>query len=121
VKNASRNELINFKRRVFEDEFGKFKLENEAIIRSIYGICIHVHSSNTLEKEAKQYYFEILYHQLSIPEINFIFYGFFSSEGLYNPQFEQILASFLKTIEEKKLFIPSDINFLDEIPEPNPE
>jgi hypothetical protein len=121
IKGVSRDELIRYKKSVFDDDFSYFKLQNEAIIRSIYGICIHIQLNKSLEIKEKQFYFDILYRQLSIPEINFIFYGFFSDEGLYNPFFEQILAVFLRNIEEKRLFIPSDKFLLEEIELPDYE
>jgi hypothetical protein len=116
-KKGSRDKIIESRNKSFELAFGEMKPQIEAILRSVYGIVIHIYFNREVVKG--NLHWDIFYRQLSTPELNMIFYGFFSSSGMYEPYYEQIFASFLKKIEEHRLYQSGDFYFLDEIEQPN--
>lgn len=115
----SRDDLINERNMAFEESFKSKESEIESLIKSVYGICIHIYSNKTLINE--RYYQDVLYRQLEMKELNLYFYGYFSRSGLYEPLFERIFAKFLKTINPQKILVSTDKIFLKEIPTPDDE
>lgn len=113
----SRDDLIKERKLAFEESFKSKEQEIESLIKSAYGICIHIYSNKSLINE--RYYQDVLYRQLDKRELNLLFYSFFSRTGLYEPIYEQIFAKFLKTINSQKIIVPTDKLFLNEIPIPD--
>jgi len=118
-KGDKRDEIIGSRNRSFDQAFAEREPHVEAILRNVYGIVIHIYFNREVVKE--DHYWGIFYRQLSTPELNMLFYGFFSSSGMYQPYYEQIFAFFLRKIEEHRLYQTSDIFLLNEILQPDPE
>lgn len=115
--NDVRDKILESRNRSFDLAFSEMKSQVEAIIRCAYSVTIHVYLNRDLVKE--DYYWDIFYRQLSTPELNMLFYGYFSSLGMYEPYYEQIFAYFLKKVEKRRLYQNNDIALLDAIEKPN--
>lgn len=78
-KKDKRDEIIESRNRSFHQAFAESKPDVEAILRSVYGILIHIYFNREVVKE--DHYWDIFYRQLSTPELNMLFYGYFSNLG----------------------------------------
>jgi hypothetical protein len=105
--------IIQERRKIFMNVFEGLESKNQAFIQSIYGICTHVevHGRSIIP----EYYLGVLIRQLDRMEINFLFYGVITGQGMYQPteHYKRVLSELLRAIDSFVLFIPGDLDLLE--------